>query len=175
MIQIQVPDSRLLLSHLLSRDTFDSFLLGEATITTYTSFHIDGSWHPAYLTPPAEDTHPAAGTVQAASAHSQEPTWARVRPQIGALVRGGRPPLLLKVVLKLSCRAVQGVLKSASLALTPDQVDGLFLNIVYQSGQVTCTSGSSLKVFSLDKSLDRAWDQMILKFFAGKGIEVSQM
>ena len=49
------------------------------------------------------------------------------------------------------------------------------MNITYQNKEVTCTSGTSMKTFTLDKSLDHAWDEMMLKFFSGIGVEVERL
>ena len=40
----------------------------------------------------------------------------------------------------------------------------LFLNLVFQDGALTATTGVSLKQFSLDKSVEIAWDEHAAKF-----------
>lgn len=196
MIAIRIPDTRKLMSDLLSRDVFDTFLLGEAQITTYTTFRIDGTWHEDYF----KESPQKAASVQSqrqnaagndagraglfsadldkhepSPARPQEPTWKRVRPIVLDIVRGKHSPLSFRIILKLNDRAIAGVLKSSGAPYTPDQVDGLFMNICYQMGEITCTSGTSMKTFTLDKSLDHAWDDMMLKFFASRGIEVEKL
>ena len=48
---------------------------------------------------------------------------------------------------------------------TPEEIFGLFLNFQYDGSHLTCTTGTSLKTFTLDKSLDHAWDELVLKYF----------
>jgi len=54
--------------------------------------------------------------------------------------------------------------------MKPEEIDGLFLNIHYEGSSVNCVSGTSLRTFSLDKSLEHAWDSMLQKFFRQKEI-----
>ena len=35
----------------------------------------------------------------------------------------------------------------------------------FDGKQLLCTTGTSLKIFTLDKQLDRVWDEMVRKFF----------
>ena len=44
------------------------------------------------------------------------------------------------------------------------------LNIRFENGKLSCTTGTSLKLFTLDKSLDQAWDRMVQKFFLQQNI-----
>ena len=178
MIAVRIPETRKFMSDLLSRDVFDTFLLGEAQITTYTTFRIDGTWHPDYFEEAgrnASGQDGAGGGEMSAPGRPQEPVWRRIRPIVFDIVRGQHSPVSFRIVLKLSDRAIFGVLKSSGSSFTPDQVDGLFMNITYQNKEVTCTSGTSIKTFTLDKSLDHAWDEMMLKFFSGIGVEVERL
>ena len=59
-----------------------------------------------------------------------------------------------------------------SLSQTPADVFGLYLNLQYDGSHVTCTTGTSLRTFTMDKSLDRVWDEMVTKFFRQQQIPV---
>ena len=54
--------------------------------------------------------------------------------------------------------------------MAPQDIDGLFLNLNYEKDSLTCTSGTSVKFFTLDKSLDHAWEENLEKFFRQKQI-----
>ena len=56
------------------------------------------------------------------------------------------------------------MLEKAGSAVAAEQVEGLFLNINYEADKVTCTTGTSMAVFTLDKSVDRVWDEAVEKF-----------
>lgn len=167
LISVRIPDSRKLLSDLLTKNTFDLFVLGEAQITTFTTFRIDGTWHPEYFE--------SSNQSGAAPARDEEPSWSRIRPIIFEMAKGKHTPLSFRIILKLPKASLQSLLNVSKAAYTADQVDGLFMNISYQGEVVTCTSGTSMKTFTLDKSLDHIWDDMMLRFFAVKGIETEKL
>jgi hypothetical protein len=52
-----------------------------------------------------------------------------------------------------------------NLAISPDDVGALFYNVNYSDGKLQVTTGSSIKVFSLDKSLDNIWDDTVEKYY----------
>jgi hypothetical protein len=47
-------------------------------------------------------------------------------------------------------------------------VRGLFLNIQYKQGKLTCTTGISLKTFTMEKGLEHVWEDMVQKYFKQK-------
>ena len=51
MIALHILDVKQFMSKLLLNDTFDHFLLSEAVITTYNTFHIDGRLQKDYYNP----------------------------------------------------------------------------------------------------------------------------
>ena len=44
---------------LLILDTFDTFLVSEVTVTTFATFHVDGSFHTDYFSDAETETLPA--------------------------------------------------------------------------------------------------------------------
>ena len=59
--------------------------------------------------------------------------------------------------------------------LPPEQIRGLLMNLRYDGHTLTCTTGTSLAVFTLDKKLDHAWDDMVRKYFHQQEIPFQQM
>ena len=158
----QIQDTRSFMKKLLIGDTFDTFLLSEAAITTFAAFHIDGAFHPEFFsTEEAEQL----GVEQCGYA-----LWKRVRPFFLELNKGKNTPLSFHLVFRLAPHNVEQLIRQSGIALRPEDVDGLFLNIRYDGTSVTCISGTSLKIFSLDKSLEHAGDSMLEKFFRQKEI-----
>ena len=51
------------------------------------------------------------------------------------------------------------------LSIAPERIKGLYLNIRYEDGQMVCVTGTSLDFFSLDKSVEEAWDKKAQVFF----------
>ena len=61
-------------------------------------------------------------------------------------------------------------MKARGSGLLPDQVGGLYLNIQYENGEMYCITGTSLQVFTMDKSLEREWDESVRQFLKKHGI-----
>jgi len=58
----------------------------------------------------------------------------------------------------------------ANLEFTADQVAGLYLNIRYENGVLSCITGTSLKIFTLDKRLEYEWDETVRRYFKKKQV-----
>lgn len=162
MRSYQIQDIRDFMKKLLLREDFDTFLLSEASITTYASFHIDGRFHPEFL---------SSNEAELLAAEKSGYTlWKRLRPFFFELTKGKNTPLHLHIVFRLAPHNVSSLLAQTGISILPEQIDGLFLNIHFDGATLSCTSGTSLKIFSLDRSLDHAWDEMLEKFFRQKEI-----
>jgi hypothetical protein len=47
----------------------------------------------------------------------------------------------------------------------------MYLNVHYKDGILFCTSGISLRIFSMDRALPDYWDQLVARFFTQNGID----
>lgn len=167
MIALKILDIKDFTSRLLIGDTFDSFWLAEASITTYVTFSIDGSLHKDFF-----------DTALADSLHLEERNytlWKEVKPFCFSVMKGKRTPLNFKIRFLLSKNNTQKILVQTGLPYTLDDIFGLVLTFQYDGTSLTCTTGTSLRIFTLDKSLDQVWDDMVLQFFRQKNIPVEKM
>ena len=55
-------------------------------------------------------------------------------------------------------------LESSGLSYTTEDVNALFINVRYEGDVLVCTTGLSMKTFTLDKSLEEYWDNTVQKF-----------
>ena len=154
MLALKITDTKAFMTKLLAGDTFDTFLFSEGSVTTFTTFLIDGTWHPEYF-----------------GEGDQIMTWRMIRPVLYNIIKGKHTPIHMRIVLKLADYNAEKLLKSSGLSLTKEQIDGLFLNLTYAKDEASITTGTSLRIFTLDKSLDRVWDDMVSRFLQAKGIE----
>ena len=157
MRSYQIQDIKDFMKKLLIGEAFDTFLLSEASITTFATFHIDGAFHSEYL-----------GTAESellTAEQSGYTLWRRIRPFFFDLIKGKNTPLSFRIVFRLASHNVERLITQSGVSMRPEDVDGLFLNIHFDGSSLTCTSGTSLRVFSLDKSLEHAWDEMLERFF----------
>ena len=87
------------------------------------------------------------------------------------MIKGRRTPLAFKFVFQLPSDEVDLLLARSGLPLIPQDVFGLFFNCQYHGESLTLTTGSSLRIFTMDKSLDQAWDGMLEDFLRRQELE----
>lgn len=162
MRAFQIQDIKDFMKKLLILDTFDTFLLSEATVVTYATFHVDGKLRPDYF---GTEEQKALTVEQCGYA-----LWRRLRPFFLEIMKGKNTPLQFQIVFRLAPHNVEQLLRQSGVSLDADSVDGLFLNLLFDGSQLNCVSGTSLKLFTLDKSLEQAWDSMLERFFRKKEI-----
>ncbi len=155
MISLQITELKTFMNHLFLKETFDAFALTEASFLTFCSFHIDGQFQKEYYSPEELEIQQMSQLPYA--------FWRQVRPFCLELIKGKHTPLEFRIILRLSKADTQKLLSSANLSLRADDIDGLFLNLHYK-GTLTCTTGTSLRFFTLDKTLDHVWDDAVKKF-----------
>lgn len=160
MIALKIEDIRNFTSQLFVKETFDSFLLKEASIVTYNSFTIDGRIRQGYFSKEELEENRIG----------EYSFWKTIRPVCYTLIKGKRLPESFHIVLKLAPGDVRKAADQLRGALREDDIEGLYLNIRYENRELTCITGASLKIFTLDKTLDGEWDETVKRFFRSKGL-----
>lgn len=153
MIALKMTDVKKCMASLLLKDIFDSFQLVEAEIVTANAFKIDGYINKDFYGPEAGDL-------------PEYSDWKSMREHCFSVIKGKRTPLSFKFIFRLSPAEITSLLHNQDTTIKPDDVQGLYLNIKFENDTLQCITGTSLKAFSLDKSLDKIWDQYVQKFFA---------
>lgn len=160
MIALQITDIKNFMSKLLIQDLFDHFLTSEVSITTYNTFHIDGHINKDYYS--SEEIEELGGLTLS--------TWKSLKPICYDLIKGTKTPLRFKIIFLLSPENIEKILKDGATGYTQGDINGLFINIKYDENTLTCITGTSLKLFTLDKSLEEYWDQTVIRYFKNAGI-----
>lgn len=163
MLACKIIHLKEFMSHLLVRESFDSFWLSEASITTGNTFTIDGTLHQDFFSEEAKEI--------LARCHRTHSLWKEVKPFCYSIIRGRQTPLQFRFIFRLSYEKTRQALAESKIQMDPDHVDGLFLNVQYTGGQLICTTGTSVREFTMDRSLDQMWDQMVLRFFQERDID----
>lgn len=151
-------DTRRCMTELLLRETFDTFLFIEGEITTFNRFAIDGYVHKEFY-----------GTDSASTENYS--TWDKLRDFCFSIIKGKRTPLDFKFIFSLPEESIRTVIEEKQLDFQPEAVQGMYLNFRYNGSALTCTTGTSLKLFTLDKSLEHAFDQWTREFFSAHSID----
>lgn len=156
MIALKLTSVKDFMSHLLLSETFDNFLFIEGEIVTFNTFTIDGYIQKDFF--PEEDPP------------GEYSLWKSLREYCFTLIKGRKTPLSFKFIFSLSPKNIARLITQNSLDYSPDQVQGLYLNIRYDGTTLQCITGTSLKTFTMDKSLEQSWDTMVQKYFSQKQI-----
>ena len=162
MIALQMLDIKDFMSKLLIRNAFDPFWLSEASITTSVTYTLDGALHPDFFDTEEKEALDAEGRTYA--------LWRDLKPFCFSIMKGKKTPLHFKIVFMLSEKNTEKLLLGNRVPLTPDDIFGLFVNFQYDGTHLICTTGTSIKTFTLDKTLDHVWDELVQKFFNQKHI-----
>lgn len=162
MILLSISEVKEFMSKLLLSETFDSFLFMEGEIVTFNTFSMHGRLQKDFFD---KDMVP----------DRTYSLWKEVREYCFSLIRGKRTPLRFKFVFGLAEPNIEKLLKQQQLSFTPNDVQGLYLNISYDGTALKCVTGTSMSLFTMDKSLEEAWDKMVQKFFAQKEIRFEIM
>lgn len=162
MIALRILDQKEFTRHLFIGNIFHPFLLCEATITTFNTFHIDGSLKKSFYTEEEQE---------AMHLDSRDfSTWEECKPFSFSIIKGKHTPLHFKIIFQLSKRDMERFLISSGVSMSPEDLFGLYLNITFDGTNLICTTGSSIKTFTLDKTLDNSWDFWVTTFFKQNGI-----
>ena len=155
MISIQIIDIKQFMEHLFKNNTFDEFEISGIDIKALSDLKISGTLNKSFLT---SDEKEIVG-------YRHLILWREIKPSIFSFIKGNKKPLLLKIIFSLSINRIEQLIATSNAKIDCTQVNGLYLNITYDDKGLYCTTGSSLKVFSMDKSLDINWDNYVKDFF----------
>ena len=145
------------MQHLLLKTTFDSFSLIEGEITTYNTFHIDGYLHKKFF----ED-----------APQKEYSSWGDLREFCFQIIRGKRTPLNFRFILSLPREDFEDFLNQQEIsAFRSSDLQGLYLNFKYDGTSLKCVTGISLSLFTMDKTLEKVWDNYAKEFFLKQEID----
>lgn len=163
------------MNKLLIENAFDSFLISEAVIKTGNSFVIDGHINEDFYS--AEELASLeAESIKDGRIYSKKLSrWSSIKPFALSVMKGKKTPVYFKMSFYLAEENVGKLLSSADTSITANDIDGLSLIVKYNDDELTVSSSVSLKIFSLDKSLDKIWDDMVIKFLASHEISYEVM
>lgn len=159
MLSLQITNLKDFMNKLFLKETFDRFWLCEASLSTFVSYHVDGSYRPEFFGEDAPADAPAFCP------------WSQFRPVFFFLIKGKHTPLRFKIIFQLPEEDAGRLIAKNGLSFQPEDVFGLYMNFQYDGERATVTTGSSLKVFTLDKSLDSAWDNLVKRFLIRQEID----
>lgn len=164
MISLKISEVKAFMSKLLMNVVFDTFCMKEMDIHTITNFHASGQFNEEFFTKEELEEREEQRVV----------LWSDVKAIAFSMIKGNKTPLFLKVVFQLPKDRSEELLHSLAGKLRPEEVGGLFLNIRFEKGELRIITGTAIKTFTLDKTLEQEWDEWVKSFLKHQGISFEE-
>ena len=165
MIAVKINNTKDFMTKLLVKDTFDNLYVSDATISTYNTFQINGLINKNFYTSEEPESNDS----------SEYSLWKKLRPFCFELIKGSKTPSFLKIIFLLSTEEISKLIEVNNLGFTLDDINGLVINVKYCEGVITCITGSSIKLFTMDKSLENAFDSYVKHFLSQNNIDFEEL
>lgn len=156
MISIKIKPINQFMNELLVKDTFDSFLVSDIEIMTANTYNINGRINKSFFN---EENNVS---------NEDFTGWDTIKPICFQIIKGKNTPTKIKIVFQLSKNAINQLIIDSNIPFTPDQVSGLYMHVLFENNEVIIITGTSLSIFSMDKSLDRFWDNYLKTYLSNR-------
>lgn len=160
MISFNITDVKLFMNKLLKETVFDEFQISNLELTSITKFTVSGNLNKKFLSSDEQEIIGDRNLV----------TWGEIKPIIFNIIKGNKTPTSLKIVFSLSPDKIKALFNNVNIP--SENIDGLFINILFEDHTLKCTTGTSLKLFTLDKTIENYWDTTAKKFFTKHEIPI---
>ncbi len=167
MIALNISEIKDFMNKLLCTETFDHFLLQEASICSNVNYHIEGAIN--------QDFYSEDEMAELELTGLSFIPFGKIRPQCFDLIKGKRTPSFFKFVFLLSPKNLEKTLAQTQSSYTANDISAVFMNLKYQNGQLLLTTGISYRIFSVDKSLDHEWDSLVKRFLKSKNVVFEEL
>lgn len=152
MLSMTVTDIRTFMKNLLSGTAFDSFYMIEARVRMGITYDIDGRLNKDFYDSDQAITRDYC-------------LWKEVRDYLFQIIKGTRLPTGMKIVLALPPAVISHLVGQCGGSFRTEEVDGMYLNILFSPDQLLVTSGISYHCFTMDRALEHVFDDYIRDFF----------
>jgi hypothetical protein len=158
MISLKIQEVKTFMAMLLTNSLFDEFVLKEMELQTFTSFHVSGQFHESFF------------TEEELEQRGREVLWSEIREIAFSIIRGNKSPLMMKIVLQLPSNQASKLIDSLAGRIRLEDVGGLYINVRFEKNELHIITGTAIKTFTLDKTLDIEWDGWVKSFLKIKGV-----
>ena len=162
MLALHIPNVKNFMNGMLVGNLLDPFLMVEGSLVTAISYTFDGHLNMDFY-PPEErnsDFHP----------YEYQP-WGEAKGTLLSLIKGSNTPICMRFMLELMPNKAEEMLTKASPDTDFSQLKALILNVKYENGVITLTTGTSYRTFVMSHDADTLWDRSIQKYLSGKGVD----
>ncbi len=153
MISFHISEIKPFMAKLLTNTVFDHYILKELEIQTFTTFHISGRLNEEFFT-----------EEELEERDSRVITWSELRAIAFSMIKGSKTPLAMKLIFQLPKEESDELVNSLGGKLKLEEVGGLYLNIRFEKGELHIITGTAIKTFTMDKTLEQEWDAKVRGF-----------
>ena len=161
MISLTITEVKAFMGKLLAHTTFDFFHLKEMELSTFINFTINGQLNEAFFT---------KEELEERGEKHHSALWSEARGIAYSMIKGNKTPLVLKIVFQLPRPLCEELVQQSGGRLKSEEIGGLFLNIRYEKNELHIITGTAIKTFTLDKTLEQEWDLWVKKLLKEQGI-----
>ena len=148
MIALKIKNIKQFMNRLFASDRFDNFTVEEAVIKTFVTYNIDGMFEHGFY----EEDDPLKGDTL----FDGFTPWKLLRNNCTDLIKGKHTPVFMKFVF-------HGDTSLFSSYPEFDNIKALLIMIRFENTGLSLTTGTSMKEFSPDRTIDGLWDNQIKK------------
>ena len=162
MISLKILEMNRFMGKLLKGENFDGFLLKEGFLRTNIEYRFQGQLFAEYF-----------DTSEQEKLEEKYVYWGELRPTLFELIKGKRTPLAFSFTLLLTKNDTTELLARRQVSVGED-TPSLFLQIRFDHGAGHIVTGTARNTFTLDKSLDEAWDAEIKQIIKAMELAVEE-
>ena len=162
MISLKILEMNRFMGKLLEGENFDGFLLKEGFLRTNIEYRFQGQLFAEYF-----------DTSEQEKLEEKYVYWGELRPTVFELIKGKRTPLAFSFTLLMTKNDTTGLLARRQVNLGEDS-PSLFLQIRFEHGAGHIVTGTARNTFSLDKSLEEAWDSEVKQLLKAMELAVEE-
>lgn len=160
MISLKVINVKSFMTNILVDSVFDNFCVSQVNIDTFSKFSIDGRLNMRWFSKEEQE-----------DLQEEYSLWRDMKKYAYEIIKGNKVPSSFKIVLLLSKENTKNMLQKYSYQISEKDVEGFFINIMYENNEIHIVTGISYRSFILDKTLDNEWDNSIRLFMKKNNID----
>ena len=140
---------------LFTEERYESFYLFSVKLDSAISYDIDGKINRNYYSEEEFNELPEKEYI----------CWRDIKKTVLGFMKDGKLPVKMKLILMFNKDNVNRLIEMNNIPIHPDNVRALFMNVIYSENRLSITTGTSLNVFTMDKTLEELWDKTVEKYY----------
>ena len=145
MKMFEITDIKAYLNELFAGERFESFYLYELRCRSDVDYYVSGK--------------------KSSPEEAEYAEWGALRKKLLAVIGTEELPKTMKLVLMFNRDNITRLIEMNNIPLSPESVGGLFININLDQNGMSVTAGTSIKEFTMDKTLEHTWDSTVEKYY----------